>query len=381
MRPDINHSHSIVKSLRYNEEKVEAKKAECILAANFLKDPDRLTYDDKLQRFQRRMELNEDVSTSYHISLNFHPSDKLSDKTLQDISRIYMKELGFERQPYLVYKHNDAGHPHLHIVTTHVQRNGDPIVMYKMGENQSEKARQLIEQQFNLVPGEKKREPRIPDKRVMLTVTYGEKSTARSISNVVQHVTENYRYASLEELNIILGLYNVEAYRGKENSKLYQNRGLLYRVLDKQGKYIGVPIKASFFDFKPTLSNLEKNFERNLAYKRQPDIMLNTAVAIQWNLRSYPDNLQKFTKGLAQDRVSMKLQHDKKGVLTNVNYINHYTKCVYRGEELEEKCRIGSIRQLIEADKVRQENLARNPGLQQQQHRQRQRDLDQGLEL
>jgi len=381
MRPNIQPSKSIVRSLRYNEEKVEAKQAECILAANFLKDADRLTYNDKLNRFHRRMELNTDVSTSYHISLNFHPSDKLSNPILQEIARVYMKELGFERQPYLVYKHNDAGHPHLHVVTTHVQRNGDPIIMYKMGENQSEKARQLIEQQFNLVPGEKKREPRVPDKNVMLTITYGEKSTARSISNVVQHVTENYRYASLEELNIILRLYNVEAYRGKEGTKLYQNRGLLYRVLDKQGKYIGVPIKASFFDFKPTLDNLEKKFERNLTYKRQPDIMLNTVAAITWHLRQHPNHLQRFTDALSRERVSMKLQRDKKGVLTSVNYINHYTKCVYRGEELEEKCRIGSIKKLIEADKARQENLARNPQLLEQQRRQRQRDLDQGLEL
>ncbi len=115
MRPDINPSQSIKRSLWYNEQKVMQKQAVCILAENFLKDADRLTYEDKMQRFKRRLELNEDVSTSYHISLNFDPSDKLSTRSLQEIARIYMKELGFERQPYLVYQHNDSGHPHLHV--------------------------------------------------------------------------------------------------------------------------------------------------------------------------------------------------------------------------------------------------------------------------
>ena len=229
-------SQSIARSLWYNEQKVTQKQAECILAANFLKDVDRLSYDDKLQRLQRRMELNEDVSTSYHISLNFDPSDKLSNETLQEITRIYMKELGFERQPYLVYKHNDAGHPHLHIVTTHVQRNGDPIVMYKIGENQSEKARLHIEQKFDLVTTEKKRHKQTQTQKIegVQKVVYGLKSTARAVSDVVQHVTEKFKYTSLEELNAVLRLYNVEAYRGKEDSRLFQRHGLLYRVLDEQ---------------------------------------------------------------------------------------------------------------------------------------------------
>ena len=31
-----------------------------------------------------------------------------------------MEQIGFGDQPYLVYQHNDAGHPHIHIVTTRI---------------------------------------------------------------------------------------------------------------------------------------------------------------------------------------------------------------------------------------------------------------------
>jgi len=102
-------------------------------------------------------------------------------------------------------------------------------------------------------------------------ITYGESSTTQSISRILDYVTENYNYTSLKELNNILKLYNVEAYRGSEDSKLYQNRGLLYRVLDDNGRYVGVPIKASFFDSKPTLDNLEKKMIQNQTLKLQQE--------------------------------------------------------------------------------------------------------------
>lgn len=381
MRPRILPSQSILKSLRYNEEKVTEKKAECILAANFLKDVEKLSFSDKQLRFERRQQLNERVTTSQHISLNFDPSDKLSNENMQEIANIYMRELGFERQPYLVYRHHDAGHPHCHIVSTHVQRNGDPIIQYKIGENQSEKARKFIELKFDLMTKEKKQQRREQAQKIngIQKVVYGQKTTTRAISDVVQYVTEQYKCTSLEELNVALRLYNVEAYRGKENTKLYQNRGLLYRILDEHGKYIGVPLKASFFDFKPTLDNLEKKFEVNRAHIREKDLTLHTEAPVMWHLFHHPNNLKKFTESLQADRVLMQLQHDRKGVLTRVNFINFKTKCVHRGEDLDEKCGIKAIQQLIEQDKARQEELARNP--QQQRDQDRSRDLDQGLEL
>jgi len=374
-------SQSILKSLRYNEEKVTEKKAECILAANFLKDVGKLSFNDKQQRFQRRLQLNERVTTSLHITLNFDPSDKLSDEKMKDIATIYMREIGFERQPYLVYRHLDVAHPHCHIVTTHVQRNGDPIIQYKIGENQSEKARKYIEQKFDLMTKEKKLQIREEAQKVcgIQKIVYGQKSTTRSISEVVQFVTEKYKFTSLEELNAVLRLYNVEAYRGKENTRLYQKRGLLYRVLDEHGKYIGVPLKASFFDFKPTLDRLEKQFEANRAHIREKDPMVHSAARVLVGLLHYPDNLQQFTAYLQSSRMLMQLQRDRKGALTNVTFINFQTRCIFRGEDLGEKCGLKAIEKLIERDKERQEELARHP--QQQQDRHRHRDLDLELEL
>ena len=61
---------------------------------------------------------------------------------------------------------------------------------------------------------------------------------------MLNRVLKTYKYTSLPELNAVLKLYNVMADRCSENSMVYQNRGLLYCILDDNGKPVGVPIKA-----------------------------------------------------------------------------------------------------------------------------------------
>ena len=126
----------------YNERKVRTGVAECIMAANYPKDLEDLTLANKLNRLLNRAALNENVTrNSVHISLNFSPSETLSPDRLREIAEIYMQKIGFGEQPYLVYQHHDAGHPHLHIVTVKVRADGSRIDMHNIGRNQSERAR------------------------------------------------------------------------------------------------------------------------------------------------------------------------------------------------------------------------------------------------
>jgi hypothetical protein len=122
---------------------------------------------------------------------------------MKKIARLYMKEIGFERQPYLVYRHVDAGHPHCHIVTTHIGRDGSPIEQYNIGRNQSEKARQLIEAEFGLVTAEMKKEISQQKQQIngVPKIIYGQGSTTRSMVRVLEYVTEHFMYTSLEEMN------------------------------------------------------------------------------------------------------------------------------------------------------------------------------------
>jgi hypothetical protein len=172
-----------------------------------------------------------------------------------------MEKIGFGRQPYLVYQHLDAGHPHIHIVTTNIQADGRRIDMNNIGRNQSETARKQVEKEFSLISPESKRlqlklgqtlglrqENEYQLKPVYVQkAKYGKSETKRTIQNVIEYVMNNYKYTSLPEYNAVLKLYNVLADRGDKESLMYKNNGLTYRVLDESGNKIGVPIKASEF--------------------------------------------------------------------------------------------------------------------------------------
>ena len=350
--------HNIARSLTYNEQKVTLGKAELLTAANFLKEGTRLTLADKLHRFEQRMGLNDRVSTNLHITLNFDPQDILSNQQMKKIAGLYMKEIGFAHQPYLVYRHNDAGHPHCHIVTTHVRKNGDPIDLYNIGKNQSEKARQKIEAEFGLVTAELKQQQRQSQQRRQVEgvqeVIYGEGSVTRSMAAVLEYVTEKYNYTTFDELNAILRLLNVEAYRGKDNTKLYQSRGLLYRVLDENGKYIGRPLKASFFDCKPTLDNLEKKFTLNQQLAIREDCRQAVHAEV-WMCKHWKRNtLEEIREALNINRIGLAMRQNKDGMCREVIYIDFVRCCAIDGNYVSALCNLQSIQQLLDEQKVRQ---------------------------
>ena len=331
----INTSKSISRALNYNEQKVQQGKAEILSAVGFVKEADQMNFYDKISQFERHISLNDAATTNtMHVSLNFDPSEELPNDKLAEIAETYMQKIGFGNQPFLVYQHHDAGHPHIHIVSTNIERNGNRISMHNLGRNQSEKARKEIEVDFGLVKAESKKSPEVM-KLVPLNaqkISYGKSETKRSISNVLMVVINQYKYTSLPELNAILKLYNVTADRGNEDSRMFQQKGLTYRVLDEAGNKIGTPIKASAFFMKPTLGNLEKKFVENETLRAPFRKRLQTAIG--WILNKEPGSLDAFVKALEKESINAILRKGKDGVIYGLTYVDHKSKSVFNGSDL-----------------------------------------------
>jgi len=129
--------------------------AVCLEAGYYPVKADDLNFHQKLRRLEMLTELNQRTKyNSVHISLNFDPSEKLPDELLKQIAEEYLDKLGFGGQPYLLYRHEDAGHPHLHIVTTNIQPDGRAIHLHNLGKRKSEPARKEIEIKYGLIKAE-----------------------------------------------------------------------------------------------------------------------------------------------------------------------------------------------------------------------------------
>ncbi len=65
----------------------------------------------------------------YHISLNFAQGDgaRLTDGLMVEIAREYMRRMGIVNTQYIVCRHTDTAHPHLHIVANRVDNDGRTI--------------------------------------------------------------------------------------------------------------------------------------------------------------------------------------------------------------------------------------------------------------
>ena len=332
----ISTSTSISNALNYNEQKVTQQVAVCIDAGNYPKDAEDLNFDQKLARLEHLSALNKRTSVnSVHISLNFDPSEKLSVEKLKEIAAVYLEKIGFKDQPYLLYQHNDSGHPHVHIVTTNIKADGKRIELHNLGRNQSEKARKEIEVSFGLTKAGDSRESQAYELKSAYTAKaqYGRSETKRAITNVLDAVLPNYKYTSLHELNAVLQQYNVLADRGSENSRVFKNHGLIYRIIDEHGNKEGVPIKASDFYNKPTLKFLEGKFAINDVARTQHKTRIKNAVDLSL-LRQPNQSLESLVKSLERDGIKAVLRQNKEGVVYGVTYVDHQTKCVFNGSDL-----------------------------------------------
>ncbi|MDR6846205.1 relaxase/mobilization nuclease domain-containing protein [Flavobacterium granuli] len=349
----IKTSHSIRSILNYNENKVKAGVAECIGAGNYPVEVDKMSDTMKLNRFTKRLELNENAKrSSVHISLNFDPSENHSKEKLMRITDTYMEKIGFGKQPYLVYQHHDAGHPHVHVISVNIERDGKRIDLHHLGIRKSEPARKEIEELFGLVKaeGRKKKEEFNLKPISMGKVQYGKIESKKAITNVLNQVLNEYKYSSLPELNAVLKQYNVMADRGSENSKIFLANGLVYRILNEQGKPIGVPIKASDFYFKPTLKFLEEKVKGNEIRKVSEKTRVKNAID-KVLLKDRGISINELAKLLEKEGIHTVFRRSSEGQLYGITYVDHTTKNVFNGSNLgkeysakaiEERCGLKS---------------------------------------
>jgi len=320
--------------LNYNENKVEAAEASLLIAAGFPRDPEQLSFKNKLERFEMLIRQNEKTKTNtMHIMLNFSRQDKLDDELLKSIALNYMDGIGFGNQPFLVYQHFDAAHPHLHIATVNIADGGERIETHNIGRNQSEKARKKLEIQYGLI----RAEDQVKETAFMLQpvnlekVIYGKSPTKAAISAIVREVVDTYKFTSLPELNAALRQFNVRASRGAEGTMMHEKGGLVYNILNEQGEPVGIPIKASSIYSSPTLKNLEKRYAPNdtirRPYGQRLKHLLDKAIATSRDTTELKAQLQK-------QGIRILFRENVQGNVYGVTFIDNATRVVFNGSDL-----------------------------------------------
>jgi hypothetical protein len=203
-------------SLLYNTQKVEEKKALFLEAHNFLLEKEELTIQKELETFQCLTRLNErSKQKAIHISLNFAESDHLNERQLIRVADDFMRGINFGDQPWLLYQHIDAGHPHLHIVSTNIRPDGSRISNDLRSPHHLKQLCYQLEEKHHLTPaipmpdlfGVDQPEIQQEKHAYLQKATYGQAPTKKQIETILQTVNASFSFTSFEAYNAVLSLY------------------------------------------------------------------------------------------------------------------------------------------------------------------------------
>ncbi|BDD02101.1 relaxase/mobilization nuclease domain-containing protein [Persicobacter psychrovividus] len=86
-----------------------------------------------------------------HTSLSFAPEDEVSNEQMAEIAKAFIKQKGYDDCDYVVIKHNDTDHQHVHLVLSRVDKNGK-VVKDSFNYLDNSKITTALEQEFGLHP-------------------------------------------------------------------------------------------------------------------------------------------------------------------------------------------------------------------------------------
>ena len=239
----ISSTENLGGALGYNFKKVEKEEASILLAQGLYQNKEE-TYTMTEVFTDMQALIPEKYRTKkmvFHCSLNPHPDEKLSDETLTQIAKEYMEALGYGKQPYIVFKHNDIAREHIHIVSLRIDGEGKKI-NDKFEKRRSKQITDALERKYSLIPSSKVTDREMKEvSKIDTTKGNIKEQVAETLLSVLKH----YEFCSLGELNAILSVYNLAVEEVKTEFRGKKYEGLVYVPTDDKGDKVSSPIHAS----------------------------------------------------------------------------------------------------------------------------------------
>ena len=329
----INIGSSLYGALAYNQEKVDENLGK-VLVSNLVCEPldGRFSVLACASDFARWMPSPEHLPTKkpvIHISLNPHPDDKLTDNQLADIGREYMERLGYGGQPYLIFKHEDIGRDHIHIVSLRVDCEGK-LIKNSFEHKRSKEITELLEKKYGLNPAEGQKQSELGQFKPV-DITKG--NLKKQIASVIKPLVNTYKFQSLGEYRALLSLYNIglEEVKGEVHGKSYG--GLVYSALDKDGNKVGTPLKSSLFGKYAGFDELEKRMVKSGEQIKQQGFREHTRSAIADAVKKSGSETELREK-LMMSNIDLVIRRNNQNRIYGVTFIDHNNQCVFNGSRL-----------------------------------------------
>lgn len=326
----ISATENLGGALGYNFKKVEKGEASILLAAELYQSKDgRYTMEDVIADMEALIPKKcRTKKMVFHCSLNPHPDEKLSNETLTQIAKEYMETLGYGKQPYIVFKHNDIAREHIHIVSLRVDSEGKKI-NDKFEKRRSKKITDALERKYNLIPSSK-----IADKVMNETpkIDTSRGNIKEQVASVLRMVLKHYKFCSLGELNAILSKYNLAVEEVKTEFRGKKYDGLVYVPTDDKGGKVSTPIHASDIGRSLCYTAVQNRMQKS-KQAIKPLISIIRYRVLQ-TMRTSPLTAEEFRQQLEEQGLRVFIRKNESGRIYGITFIDDKTGIALNGSRL-----------------------------------------------
>lgn len=328
----ISVSGSLAGAINYNMNKLKVDTATILLTNKILcpEPNEAFRASDMMKDFELFMpQRYRTENPVFHVSLNPHPDDKLSDVELSLVAEEYMKRMGYGAQPYVVFKHHDISRHHLHIVSVRVNAQGKKI-NDKFERRRSKDITRSLEQKYGLHTAEKVSKKRKPELK-MVDVHSG--NVKEQVENVVREVIGKYHFLTFNEYKAVLTKFNIAAEEVKGSHYGNSYSGIVYSATDNDDSKVGNPFSATTLGKFAGSEALERKYQASKEHleKSRPGTPLKRAIDQAFAGATTKEQLQR---NLFQSGIGVVYRENAAGRLYGVTFIDHNTGVVLNGSRL-----------------------------------------------
>ena len=326
----ISATENLGGALGYNFKKVQHNEAS-VLCVNELREGFDGTYRiDKVLRDMQALipEKCRTKKTVFHCSLNPHPGEKLSDEQLTQIVKEYMEALGYGKQPYIVFKHNDIAREHIHIVSLRVDSEGKKI-NDKFEKRRSKQITDTLERKYNLIPSSK-----VSNNEEVETpkVDISKENIKEQVASALRMVLKHYKFCSLGELNAILSRYHLAVEEVKTEFRGKKYDGLVYVPTDEKGNKAGTPIHASDIGRGVGYTAVQNRMQKS---KQTIKPLIPTVRRkVLEVMRTSPDTKEKLQQKMEEQGLRVVIRRNENGRIYGITFIDDEQGVALNGSRL-----------------------------------------------
>lgn len=291
----------------YNYDKVEADKGRVIFSNNITSEGD--TYITK-EMYKAALEpyLKANIRTEntvFHASVNPVPGSQFSDELIAKVAAEYMEKMGYGRQPYIVFRHNDIDRVHYHIISIRVGRNGKKINDSYERYRSATLSREL-EHKYHIASH-------------LQTNGHPSASATEDIRTIISFVRE-YSLENISQLRCVIESFGVTL--DHYQTHLSNNTGYLSIYGSKP-----VPVKDLGVNLDDILRHCRANQSLNKGQKARLRGYISSALR-------YARDEKQLLSMLEKNGISLHLIRNADERVTGVIVIDHQNRAVVKGSSL-----------------------------------------------